>query len=108
MNDDTGCYLDVPTAMETWTSRRYDLDRPRQQEVCVADVAHALSLICRFGGHCSRFYSVAEHSIHCHDEAVRLVKGRGLLSFLCLIHDAGEAYTNDIGRPMKMSALMDG
>lgn len=45
----------------TFTGRRfYPLD-PRPEDVCLEDIAHALSLICRYNGHSRFFYSVAEH-----------------------------------------------
>lgn len=70
---------------------------PRPEEILIEDIAHSLSLLCRFGGHCSRFYSVAEHSVH--------------VSRLCppehrlwgLLHDAPEAYVIDLPRPLKRS-----
>ena len=69
-----------------------DLD---PDEIQIADIAHALSLQCRFGGHCAHFYSVAEHCL--------------LVSALCppqaslwgLLHDAGEAYLMDLPAPLK-------
>lgn len=40
-----------------------------KKDVCVEDIAHALSLICRGGGHIRYFFSVAQHSMNCADEA---------------------------------------
>lgn len=60
-------------------------------------VAHALSLLCRFGGHCREFYSVAQHSCLVHDLvadglAAGGVVGPGALQFrrAALLHDATE------------------
>ena len=63
-------------------------------------IAHALSLMCRGGGHLKYFYSVAQHSLNCAAEA----KARGWserLQLACLLHDASEAYLSDIIRPVK-------
>jgi hypothetical protein len=81
--------------MQTYTGRRfYPLD-PRADEISEYDVAHALSLLCRYGGHVDRFYSVAEHCILM-SEAVR---PRHALA--ALLHDATEAYVCDVPRPLK-------
>lgn len=87
----------------TFTSKRfYPLDA-RPEDVCIEDIAHALSLICRYGGHCREFYSVAQHSCyvadliehwHSHDYAIQLY---------ALLHDATEAYLGDMVRPLKLS-----
>ena len=37
---------------------------PNPDDILLADIAHALAHQCRFGGHASKFYSVAEHSVH--------------------------------------------
>lgn len=68
---------------------------PRAEEVRLEDIAHSLSLLCRFGGHCNRFYSVAEHSVH----VSRLVSPEAAL--WGLLHDASEAYVIDLPRPLK-------
>lgn len=72
----------------------YPMD-PRVGDVLIDDIAHALSMQCRFVGHCSRFYSIAEHSVH----VSKLVPPEHQLAGL--LHDAHEAYVHDISRPLK-------
>lgn len=81
--------------MQTFTGRQfYPLD-PRAQDVHPADIAHALSLICRYGGHVDRFYSVAEH---CFLLSHAVAPKHALWA---LLHDATEAYVGDMVRPLK-------
>jgi hypothetical protein len=68
---------------------------PRPQEILVEDIAHALSMLCRFNGHGKEFYSVAEHSLHVAAIVSPPNKKWGLL------HDAAEAYLSDIPSPVK-------
>jgi hypothetical protein len=77
----------------------YPLD-PRAHEVRITDIAYALSKLCRYGGHCSDFYSVAEHSVL----ASYLVPARLALS--ALLHDAAEAYLVDLPRPIKRHIVL--
>ena len=74
----------------------YPLD-PKENEIHIEDIAHALSMLCRFNGHTSEFYSVAEHCCHVHDILPHELKLTGLL------HDASEAYLCDMPRPIKRS-----
>lgn len=76
------------------------------QDVHLADVAHALSMICRFNGHSTRHYSVAQHSVHgthlaLTSEAFATPLDRQRLARWFLIHDAAEAYLVDMPRPVK-------
>ncbi len=107
MKDTLGCYHDTPTAIETYTGRRFDVENPMEHDVNALDIAHALANTGRYGGHAKYFYSVGQHSIFCHDEAVRRKKA-SLVCLLCLLHDAGEAYMSDLGRPIRTSKKMDG
>jgi len=65
------------------------------EDVDLEDIAHALSMKCRYNGHCRKFYSVAQHSrvvsYHVPDH----------LAAHALLHDAGEYVLPDIARPIK-------
>lgn len=73
---------------------------PRQEDISIADIAHALSLMTRANGHFPEFYSVGQHCIHCAQEAIAEGLSRRLV-LACLLHDASEAYLADITRPVK-------
>lgn len=94
-----GCGLPDPTRkgdwIQTFTGRQYWPLDPRPDDVTLEDIAHHLSLLCRYTGACTRFYSVAEHSIY-----VSLILPPPL-RLVGLFHDAAEAYCNDIARPVK-------
>ncbi|WP_234835770.1 phosphohydrolase [Sinorhizobium meliloti] len=81
--------------MQTVTGRQFWPIDPRPEDVHIEDIAHALSMMCRFGGHCDRFYSVAEHSVLVSEN----VPPQDAL--WALLHDASEAYIADIVRPAK-------
>jgi len=81
--------------MTTFTGKRVKLLSPSVDDIDIQDIAHALSHLCRFTGHCARFYSVAEHCW----AASHLVEREFALE--ALLHDAAEAYINDLSRPLK-------
>ena len=81
--------------MQTFTGRRFYPLSPRAEDIDPADIAHALSLLCRYGGHVDRFYSVAEHCVLM-SEAVAPEH-----ALWALLHDATEAYVVDVPRPLK-------
>lgn len=85
--------------IQTFSGRRFWPMDPRSEEVAIEDIAHALGMQCRYAGHCLRFYSVAEHSIHV---AAWLEQHCGQETALYgLLHDASEAYLVDVPRPVK-------
>lgn len=85
--------------MITWTGENVNLREPEKGSINIRDIAHALSNICRYGGHCE-FYSVAEHCVLLSRYAQQL-HSPGRLPLLLLLHDAAEAYLGDTVAPDK-------
>lgn len=79
----------------TRSGRKFDLNNPTADMVDPADIAHSLSMQCRFNGHTSSFYSVAQHC----NLVADLVPAEDQLA--ALLHDATEAYVGDMVRPLK-------
>jgi hypothetical protein len=83
--------------VQTFSGLKFNPFNPDDASINIIDIAHALSMQCRFTGHCKKFYSIAEHSVY--------------VSYLCdnkdalygLMHDASEAYMSDISSPLKRS-----
>lgn len=72
----------------------FDILDPYASIFNIEDIAHSLSLLCRYVGQCREFYSIAEHSIYvsetCEDHALA-----------ALLHDAAEAFIGDVSGPLK-------
>ena len=71
----------------TYTGKYFEPANPDPDMICIEDIAHALSLVCRANGHVKSFWSVGQHCICCAKEA----QARGLsdrVVLACLLHDA--------------------
>ena len=81
--------------IQTYSGIRFWPLDPRIEDINLEDIAHALSMQCRFSGHTSFHYSVAQHSLivseYCKPEN----------ALAGLLHDASEAYLIDVPRPIK-------
>jgi len=92
--------------METFTGAMVHPVAPYLSDIHVEDIAHSLSMQCRFAGHCRRFYSVGLHSLFVYalvktqTDCVETLK-------LALMHDAPEAYLHDITTPLKSAPMFD-
>jgi hypothetical protein len=87
--------------IQTASGGRFYPLNPRPQDVRLDDIAHALANICRYTGHCSQFYSVAQHSVLV---SLAVAPGHALWA---LLHDASEAYLVDVPRPLKQHPSFD-
>lgn len=81
--------------IQTYSGKQFYALDPQPDDIDIEDIAHALSRMCRYAGHCNKFYSVAEHSVLVAENLPIEYQLAGLL------HDASEAYLVDIPRPFK-------
>lgn len=93
--------------IQTFTGKKFFPLDPDPSSIDIKDIAHALSMLCRYVGHVSRFYSVAEHSVR----ISRKLEERGYSVNVIrwgLMHDASEAYLGDVSRPVKHQIALAG
>src|SRR5918999_3013328 len=86
--------------LQTVSGRWVNPFEPDPEQLDAGDIARALANLCRFGGHCKAFYSVAQHSAIVCD----LLEERGATPdelMAALLHDAAEAYLGDLPHPLK-------
>lgn len=96
--DGFGC---VGSTIKVAAGHYVDLSNPQPEMIDLESIASGLSKICRYGGQCPRFYSVAEHSVHATIMAALDGVELGTLRAI-LLHDAAEAYIGDIVKPLKL------
>jgi hypothetical protein len=80
--------------IQSFTGRRVYPLALTPDQISLEDIAHALALKCRFTGHCTNFYSIAQHSVLASryvDENFREA----------LMHDAAEYILPDVATPIK-------
>lgn len=92
----------IGNTLRTASGVTFCIANPDPAMVNVFDIAHALSRICRFGGHVTvEHYSVAEHCLNCLSLARRNCESREV-QLAVLMHDAAEAYIGDVIKPLKI------
>ena len=81
--------------IQTLSGKKFSYQFATADDIDIEDIANALSNICRFAGHLPEFYSVAQHSV------LTSLIVPAEFAFEALMHDAAEAYCQDIPAPLK-------
>jgi uncharacterized protein len=85
----------MDTTFITYSGKTIDLAAIQPEQINIRDITAGLSKLCRFSGQINKFYSVAQHS------AMLSVIVPDNLKKVALLHDASEAYLQDIISPLK-------
>lgn len=81
--------------MRTISGRKFWTLDPQIEDLNLGDISHSLSQLARFTGHLDEQYSVAQHCVI----LCGLVPPE--YAWWALLHDAAEAYMNDVNQPTK-------
>ena len=86
--------------LETVSGKKIDITNPNPDTIEITDIAWSLSRMPRFSGHSIPYipYSVAQH---CIQVAKELAPHGARIQLHGLLHDAAEAYINDLPSPVK-------
>jgi len=79
----------------TYSGLTLNIFDPKPESFTIEDIAQGLSNTSRFGGQIQNFYSVAQHSYYVSMDL------KGEKQLWGLLHDASEAYIQDIITPLK-------
>src|SRR4051812_42097359 len=99
----------IDSWIATYTKKQlYPFD-PKPEQICIEDIAHSLSLQCRFQGHIPQHYSVCDHSCRVAFEVWKVTaldddygeEEQKQLVLQGLLHDSSESVICDVPRPIK-------
>lgn len=90
-----------------WDGRLYNPWDLKPADICIRNIARALSNLCRYGGACP-FYSVAQHSVLVSYVVADTPGATARDVAWAQLHDAAEAFSfGDLTRPIKHSGLCE-
>ena len=94
--------------IETFEGGRFDFDKPDESEINIKEIIVSLSRTARYNGHTAYMYTVGQHCVLMERALLReRPNASALLRLHVLLHDAAEAYTGDMNRPLKYRKGME-
>jgi 5'-deoxynucleotidase YfbR-like HD superfamily hydrolase len=95
--------IKAPINYWVWThsGKQFSYNYTQPEQICIEDIAAALSKTCRYSGHLKIPYPVSDHCCNLveYEESQGVDNPHYLLGVL--LHDAAEAYLGDIPAPAK-------
>ena len=91
----------MKNTMTTFTGRHFDPMQIRTEDICIEDIAHALSLICRGGGHLKYILFRKHSTLSTAPQRPKPEAGPENFNLPVSFTTPGESYISDIIRPVK-------
>lgn len=89
--------------IRTLTGKKFDFSRPSPEMIDIRDIASGLAYRGHFAGQTPYMFTIAQHCILvCNEYCLRFPEESNEMKLMALLHDASEAYTGDIVKPLKM------
>ena len=89
--------------IRTLTGRKFDFTRPSPEMIDIQDIAAGLAYKGHFAGQTPQLFTIAQHCLWVCDEfCLQEPEANDAMKLMALLHDASEAYTGDIVKPLKM------
>lgn len=85
----------------TYRGVKFSLTSPKTSMVDIEDIARGLAYKPHFSGFSPRFFSIAEHCLMVEDMMAHYSPMDYEARLMALLHDASEAYTGDVIKPLK-------
>ena len=87
--------------INTFSGSKLSFIEPKPEQINVLDIARGLAFKAHFGGQTKNYFSIAQHSILVCDLMPLTLRNNPAMCLVALFHDASEAYTGDMVKPLK-------
>ena len=92
---------EINTCIYTYCGPLFDFKDPTTDMVRIEDIARGLSNSAHFGGQTEQYFSIAQHCLLVYELIPDEHKESYTFGMAALLHDASEAYTGDMVKPLK-------
>ena len=94
-------FLKYDGCINTFTGLNFSFLEPKVEQINIFDISRGLSFRGHFGGQTEQFFSIAQHSLLVCDLMPSRFRNNPRMGLAALLHDASEAYTGDMVKPLK-------
>lgn len=88
--------------INTYSGLKFSFSEPKIEQINIFDISRGLAYRGHFGGQTKQFFSIAQHSLLVIDLMPYRFINKPEMGLAALLHDASEAYTGDMVKPLKL------
>jgi 5'-deoxynucleotidase YfbR-like HD superfamily hydrolase len=88
--------------INTFSGLKFSFAEPKVEQIDIFDISRGLAYRGHFGGQTEQFFSIAQHTLLVIDLMPPRFRNKPEMGLAALLHDASEAYTGDMVKPLKL------